>query len=608
MYYNASACTTTTDGRGAHLTWPIDERLACSVTMRAEDLHRGEKEHGNEYLRDVLRLDDGARECELDERLIAEAKQLGIDTRTEQTLYNYYEKASSMPALAPDAPRRSSVDSKASFATSMMSTGSSMQVHGSGNARSSRASLSFRDYDNFLSRGRAEGRKSMSFSPPRTPSASASTFSLPLSEPEASAKKQYRLLRGLSILKIHRVDSATSLKGCPHCPRDPLSQRRAVHKLPCGHRLCTPALRDTIRAATSKETGAIPSCCGIPVPSSLIEHAMTQQEQNAFLDRYEQWSQPNESAARLMQSEADPTGTVHRPGALCTSSRTVSDESKVDSVAPPETRNRAGSQGNSPEVKRLYKEQAELRHRFNTWIEAKRAQMREQHDGWRTEMRARFDASVENLEEKHAQLMSEAEDKQVHAEAEMRVIHAQEERDSATALKHMEAFCAGMYMSTGRPHGRPITEQDYTELQNARTRTQNLAGRHQGAINVLRGEQSRRLRLREQRQDKELLELSRGQRREELDLERACTDEGRAFEEFVEWRRAGLRRRWELQEKIVRKKVEMGQGGHGFGGGGYYDDGYDVDELLQSVPGALAMLEGRIEGPYRWSSGTELSR
>lgn len=540
------------------------------VDMQVDGL---DKEYESSYLKDVLGLEEDAKEEDIDGRLIAEAKQLGIDVQMEQQTEDTTNmRPASTPIRSTDAlPRRSSVDSRASVAMSTVSTASSLPPSSNGKAPS-RASLSFRDYDSFLARGRPEGRASMSFSPPKTPSASTSVFSLPMSSPESSPKKHYRLMRGLSMLKLSRTDSTTSMRGCPHCPRDALSQRRAVHKLPCGHRLCTKALRETIKAATTDAAGAIPSCCGTPIPGCLVEHVMTQQEQSAVLDKLDQWSQAN-SAAASVKSEARGSTTIPRPGALLTASRTVSDESKVDSVVP-ETTQQANIEGERPELKQLRTEQADRRDRFTAWIVARRAEMSEKHEGWRRDLRASHEAAVESLEEAHAQSMSEAEDKQVKAEAEMRALHAQEERDSTTALRHMEAYCAGRYLSTGKPHGRTVTGQNLAELENARRAKEGMRARHESAINVLRAEQTRRLRLRGQRQAKEVVELRMGQRGNELDMERSWTDEGRVFEGFVARRWEALGKRWEREERVLGRRLEMGiERGCERDGGGSVDGG-----------------------------------
>lgn len=524
--------------------------------MQMEDRQTSAKEYERSYAREVLGLVDGEKEEDLDEKLIAEAKKLGLQVPAKQSVEEDNKRPASMPILPSDLPpRRSSVDSRASMATSMVSTASSLPQSGNG-ISSSRASLSFRDYDSFLARGRPEGRTSTSFSPPKTPSGSTSNFSLPLSSPESSPKKHYRLLRGLSMLKLNRVDSVNSTRRCPHCPRDAVSQRRAVHKLPCGHRLCTHALRETIMGALSSEGGAIPSCCGTPIPGCLVEYVMTQQEQNMLLDKLEQWSQAG-SAAASFKSEASEPAAMQQPRPPAATTRKISNESKVDSVAP-SSKQEPQIGLTHPQLETLRKEQNDLHHRFQTWIDLKRAQTSSTHDRWRKDMRARHEASSENLEEHHAHSMSEAEDKQVQAEAALRALHEQETRDHATALRHMEAYCAGTYVSTGEAHHRNVTEQDLAELASARRVKDGMEGRQRSAINVLRGEQARRLRLRAQRQEREVVELRRVQRREELEGERACSEEVKRLEEFIGGRWEGLAWRWEVEGKVVERGVEMG--------------------------------------------------
>ena len=509
-------------------------------------------DHDAPYLRDVLGLQDGETEEQADERLKSEAKQLGIDVDAQLAQQT---KPLSTRTFSSEAPRRSeSINSRASQSTGMTSDFSelSREAHQPFGRRRSRASLSFRDYDNFLARGIPNGRMSMSFSPPTTPS--HSTFSLTLSTSERnSPKKHFRRLRGL--IMPNRVDSNSSdAEGCPHCPQGPLSQRRAAHKLPCGHRLCTQALRNTIKTATETKTGAVPSCCGKPVPGSLVEHVMTQQEQSELLDRLEQWDEAA-SIAPSMVSNGQESGTVKLPFPLSRASRTLSDESKVDSVAP-QLLGDLDKIPDRPGLGQLRKEQMDMPDRFTTWMEKQRVELERRHEGLRSEMRASRERAAEDLEERHADAMAEAEDKQVKAEADMRKMHNQEKRDNATALKHMEAYCAGTY-STGEAHDRTITDQDRAELEKARRIRETTDVKHESAINVLRGEQGRRMKLRAQRQEKEVQELRRAQRMEELELERSCTSEVHRLDDIVAQKRSKMRARWELQTAISTKQMEL---------------------------------------------------
>ena len=504
-------------------------------------------DHDRPFLRDVLCLAEDESEEQMDAKLHSEAKELGIDV---DALFINWNKPQSTRTFSSEAPRRSeSIDSRASQSTGLTSNFSDFsRDHQYGQCRQlSRLSLSFRDYDAFVARGRLNGRNSISFSPPTTPA--RSTFSLPLSSPSSSPKRHFRRIRGLSMLKLSRAGSSSSdLDGCPHCPQDISSQRRAAHKLPCGHRLCTQALRDTICGATASRAGAVPSCCGVPVPGALMEHVMTQEEQSELLDKLEQWDEAASIAFSTASETREPL-PMRGPGII---SRTISMESKVDSMAP-RIRKYVEPSHDSPDFRQLHKEQTELLERFVVWIEKQRAELRSRHDQLRKEMRMQHESATEDLLEHHGNAMAEAEDKQVKAEADMREAHAQEKRDNATALKHMEAYCAGTY-STGEPHHRVVTEQDRAELEKTRRTRDAMDAKHNSAINVLRGEQGRRMKLRAQRQEKEVQELRRAQRREELELERACTNEHHRFDDSIAEKRKRMRVRSDIQSTIFAKK------------------------------------------------------
>ena len=496
------------------------------------------------FLLDVLKLVEDETEEQMDEKLNSKAKELGVDV---DVFSIPAPKPVSTRTFSSEAPRRSeSIDSRASQSTGLTSNFSGT----SKGTQTSRASLSFRDYDNFLARGRLDGRQSISFSPPTTPSHSG--FSLPLSSPSSSPKKPFRRIRGLSILRLHRTDSGFSnAEGCPHCRRDMLSQRRAVHRLPCGHRLCTQALRDTVRVGTMSKTGAVPSCCGVPIPGALVEHVMSQEEQSALFEKLEQW---NEAAAIALSTtgEIREAGPVKRPDM---GSRSVSNESKVDSVDPhARTDLDKEKLQDVSDFRHLQREQTEMLERFSAWIEKQRLELKTKHGQLRAEMKSHHERATEDLHQHHENAMVEAEDKQVKAEADLREIHTQEKRDNATALKHMEAYCAGTY-STGELHNRLVTDQDRAELDKTRRVRDTMDGKHTSAINILRGEQGRRMKLRAQRQENELQERRRTQRKEELEFERACTSEVHKFDEDVTEKRGKIRVRCEIQNAILTKRI-----------------------------------------------------
>ncbi|KAK5117436.1 hypothetical protein LTR85_008821 [Meristemomyces frigidus] len=509
------------------------------------------------YLQDVLRLPAGRTEEQMDAELRDEARLLGVDM---DALAQHEPRAQPRSAFSSGVPRRSqeSVTSKASQSTGLASNFSdtSREQTRPASRAWARASLSFRDYDAFLARGVPNGRHSMSFSPPSTPS--QSILSLPLSSPESSPRKHFRRIRGLSMLRLNRGDSSNALnETCPHCPQDTPSQRRAVHKLPCGHKLCTQALRNTIKAATGSSRGAVPSCCGIPIPGKLVEQVMTQAEQGALLEKLEQWDEAA-SITPSATSERRISVASHGFSALSQASRRESDEPKVGTVDSNLQHGLDGVMERS-DYKALRWDQAEQRDRFLSWVQESRANLEAHHEQLPQVLKARHEAAIDEMLETHNAAMSEAEDKQVKAEADMRQAQSKEKRDNATALKHMEAYCAGTYR-TGEPHNRTITEQDLAELEKTRRTRDQMDAKHESAINVLRGEQSRRMKSRSLRQDREVLELRKAQSKEELELERACEQELHQMDDNAAEKKRNIRLRWQIQDAMVVKKFECESG------------------------------------------------
>ena len=348
------------------------------------------------------------------------------------------------------------------------------------------------------------------------------------------------------MLKLNRGGSDTSLplEGCPHCPQNPFSQRRAIHKLPCGHRLCTQALRNTIVAGNQGPLGAVPSCCGIPIPGRIVEQVMTHEEQSSLLDRLEQW---DEAASTHIISPHSESHIHHQHqvsgNASPQNSDTQSKPHDLETILP------------LPGFPAHRASQQAQRDRFLAWS----ANLHTSLDAHRTSSRGllqtRHTTALEDLRDAHAVSLAEAEDKQVLAEADLLATHERENRDLATALKHMEAYCAGT-LGGGEPHGRTVTDQDRGELEKTRRAREAMASRHEGAIRVLRGEQSRRLKGRTARQERETASLERAHRNEAAEMERSFE----LTEGLDIVKREALSKRWEVQDAVFLRKLEVETG------------------------------------------------
>lgn len=494
------------------------------------------------YAKDVLELAYGESEDALDEKLRTLAEELGLHAEALRLSTESVKASSTNTFGSSNAVRRSeSIGSRASRSTGLTTFSDFSRDH----RGKTRASLSFRDYDSFLSRGSlSERRDSLTFTPPLTPSQSSLSLALS-SPPDASPRKHFRKLRGLNMLKLNRGGSDTSLplEGCPHCPQNPFSQRRAIHKLPCGHRLCTQALRNTIVAGTQSPLGAVPSCCGIPIPGKLVEQVMTHEEQNSLLDRLEQWDEAA-STHIIAHPETHNHHSQQVPGAIPpedSDSRSKAHDLETILPLPGFPAHRASQQAQ--------------RDRFLAWSAHLHTSLDIHRTSSRSLLQRRHTTALEELRDAHAVSLAEAEDKQVQAEADLLATHEREHRDLATALKHMEAYCAGT-LGGGEPHGRTVTDQDRGELEKTRRAREAMASRHEGAIRVLRGEQGRRMKGRIARQEREISSLERAQRFEVAEVERGFE----TIEGLDVVKREVLSRRWEVQDAVFLRKLEVDTG------------------------------------------------
>ncbi|SMQ56254.1 unnamed protein product [Zymoseptoria tritici ST99CH_3D7] len=284
---------------------------------------------------------------------------------------------------------------------------------------------------------------------------------------------------------------------------------------------------------------------------------MTQEEQNALLEKLEQW---DEAAPSIESSRRGSTATQNFPTVLSDRSEQTSSEFDRQKEFSTTAHDELERITELPEYTTLLSAQATQRDRFLHWTAAQRMSLTESHSDQRKNILTTHESAAEDLAEHHADALAEAEDKQIVAEAALREVHLIEKFSAETCLRHREAYCSGM-LSNGEAHGRNITDVDLERLEIARREKEMIQGRHFSAINVLRGEQSRRIKLRKQRQERELQELARQQRREELEFERKCSAEVSKLEGGLAEKKRKLEWRWELQMALLAKKLWQAEGG-----------------------------------------------
>ncbi|KAK4969825.1 hypothetical protein LTR66_011665 [Elasticomyces elasticus] len=521
-----AASLSTSDGLHADMTHPHTHRDASAPeTVQA---------HGT-YEAFVLQLPDDESEHSAEDKLRAEARHYGLDMRAMSGSPDATKAMSTMSVST--APRRStSIGSRASHSTGLtsnLSRSSREQYFSTSRAHPSRrrsnTSLSIRDYDLSPGQTTSQSKLSLSFSPPLTPP--HSTFSLPLSAPDSSPRKHFSKLRGLSRLKLRRTASNTSIADiCVHCPQEGSKHRPAVHKLQCGHGYCSLALHSIITSAMDGKTA--PSCCGKLVPENLIELVMSQGEQNAFVDRTVIRGDRATSYSSNGGGTYASTASQRSQQNLNRHGPTLTEESGVG-IERGANRN-LGKALELPEFEALRESHEHERDRFLCWWEREKERIAKDQDERRNKLKQQHDTAVDDLIEQHSMTTLKVEDKHLMDELELLKSHDVEKRNCAVALRHMEAYCNGLISSTSHErHNRPVTEQDRKELAKQYWLRDNLEVKHASAINVLRGEQSHRLRIRQQKQQKEAAHLEREQERELDSFEHRAVSELEELEDVM---------------------------------------------------------------------------
>ncbi|QIW98404.1 hypothetical protein AMS68_003922 [Peltaster fructicola] len=452
------------------------------------------------YERDVLHLSRGQTEVDLELSLRTQAQELGLilDTPSEEP---------TSPTVQSEQSSRysASVDSRVSISTGLTSILSDRVSVYSNNALD-----------------HARSTRSSDLSASRRQSVSSSMFSVSSSSTNQS-KSPFRRI-GLSMLRLNRSSS----KGCPHCPKDPISQRRALHELPCGHRLCTQALRNVVVESTRHDPEI--RCCGQIIPEHFIRYVL------------------NDEGYETINNIGSTPLAPSRPPMPQSSLK-----SQVDRPAPTKEKKLAIPSGEHQTLAVRYEAESG---RLEVWLARLKDDLKQQRTAMLKILQEHHAKALDDQAETQSHDMLVAEDRQVKAEADLRNMQDQEIRDNATRLRHMEAYCAGK-LASGDSHNRVITEQDLLELQKTQNVRDAMEMKHRNAINILRGEQTRRMKLRAQRYDKDVHQLKAQHRKECLALEQRYRTEEASLIDDAGQRRQRLYARWRLETMICTKRLEV---------------------------------------------------
>lgn len=146
-------------------------------------------------------------------------------------------------------------------------------------------------------------------------------------------------------------------------------------------------------------------------------------------------------------------------------------------------------------------------------------------------------------------------------------------QNSETRIKYMQRYVdgattpesptSGSQSSLGLNQAQPtrhVTRQQWQQLEQELRELDSMDRLHQARIKVLRERQERQLQSTTARLEKELQDLVNHNIDAIAELERQHMKEQQAIRQAFEAKKARLRRRWNLEEAILRKRLEERDG------------------------------------------------
>ena len=148
---------------------------------------------------------------------------------------------------------------------------------------------------------------------------------------------------------------------------------------------------------------------------------------------------------------------------------------------------------------------------------------------------------------------------QLRVEHDLRESHRAETQNVATALKYMEAYCAGP--NPAHPEiSYAVTDEDREKLERQRILQKKLPAKHDSVINVLRAKQERDVKVKLQKQQSEMEQLEQDHA-DDTNAEQAMYEtDSRRLDAIIQTRRSRVVRRWNLRFEIWRKDWEKQHG------------------------------------------------
>ncbi|KAF1934138.1 uncharacterized protein M421DRAFT_415184 [Didymella exigua CBS 183.55] len=325
-------------------------------------------------------------------------------------------------------------------------------------------------------------------------------------------------------------------------------------KLDCGHSLSTSAIRAHIKEALLVKEGAIPSCCGIPLPRATLDAVLTKVETDRVLEgavRSPELSSLRDSGySENGMSSIELPRPAEKTRLLVISKSMLNTPPRRCSVQLP-----TGSSSLANEaLKSLKAQQKEQLEKVSAFESRQRNDLHAQQCYSLEQLASQHENNKDARKEQHILELEDLEDAQITAEDTMRKAQRLETQNVATALKHMEAYCLSSNPDPDLAH--TVTQDDFKKLDRQRLIQQGLPRKHESAINVLRSRQDRAMKLKMQKQEAELEEMAAEWEKDKAAEEWQHAQELERLNTVIEARRKRLQQRWDLKYEMWRKDWE----------------------------------------------------
>ncbi|KAH7406045.1 hypothetical protein DE146DRAFT_431864 [Phaeosphaeria sp. MPI-PUGE-AT-0046c] len=403
--------------------------------------------------------------------------------------------------------------------------------------------------------------------------ASSSTLSVSkslLSDSSSSSAPLPRRKRASGLFGMFRKSSGyeSRTSGTMHhtnllCSSCPSQSHHGYHgkarapRLECGHSLSPSAIRIHVQEALDRGE-VVPSCCGKPLPRSVLEITLVKEEAEMITKRA--ISTPVVETVRDSGygEQCLSTANISRPLDATPLSPTSTSLPTVMNRRRHEVINIESALANEA-FKSFRNQEKEQFERISTFECNQRKALSAHHASSLQRLAARQKALRAAKMEQHVQDLERQEEAQIVAEHDLRQAHNVETQNVATALKHMEAYCLGSGISHP-DHPHVVTEEDFKKLDRQRMVQQGLPRKHGNAINVLRAKQERDIKkkLEKQREDLECLGAAHEEERAAEEMEHV--NEMVRLEKLMEERRKRLMQRWDLKFEMWRRDWEHQHG------------------------------------------------